>query len=327
MGARAIDSSTRTFADEPPTSEVVALDEGEPRPETLAAPDRATLTFIEGPTVGLVVPVAPGGALLIGRGAAAQVRIPETNVSREHARIRWDRAGYVLDAMGPTWVDGVPVAGTTQLQPGARVQLGGSVRLRFDLHDEREQRVLLDLHEAAMRDPLTGAYTQRYLRERLHAELSYASRHHAPVGLLMIDLDHFKSVNDRYGHPAGDEVLRETVAELKRLLRPEDVLVRYGGEELCVLLRGLGGQSSFALAERLRRAVRSLRIASEEHVIRVTVSIGVAAMEPGVDSPGVAALVRRADRALYKAKQEGRDRCVLDANGPPSQPPVQPPAA
>ncbi len=307
--------------EEPPTSEVRPVSE-RPTPGELPARDRATLTFIDGPTAGSIVGIAPGGTVSIGRGATAQVRLPDVGLSREHARVRWERNGYVIDALsaGSTWVDGREVVGTAPLASGARIQLGTSVRLRFDLHDEREQRVIVELHEAAMRDPLTGAYTQRYLRERLHAELSYAARHRTPVALLMLDLDHFKDVNDRYGHPAGDEVLRAVVNELKRLLRPEDVLVRYGGEELCVLLRGLPGPRAMLLADRLRRAVRSLRIPSEEHLIRVTVSIGVAAMDPELDSVGVASLVRRADRALYLAKQEGRDRCVLDA-GTPSEPP------
>jgi diguanylate cyclase (GGDEF)-like protein len=283
-------------------------------PDRLPKRDRATLTFIDGPTAGAVVALAPGASILIGRGASSQVRLPECGLSREHARVRWERGTYVIDAIGTsgTWVDGVEVTRSMPLAAGARIQLGPNVRLRFDLHDEREQRVVVDLHEAAMRDGLTGAYTQRYLRERLHAELSYAVRHHTPVALLMLDLDHFKRVNDRYGHPGGDEVLRAVANELKKHLRPEDVLVRYGGEELCVLVRGLDGPAAVLLARRLGRAVRELRVPVEGGVAQITVSIGVAAVGPGSEPPTVAALVHRADRALYRAKEQGRDRTVLD---------------
>src|SRR5690606_13421401 len=155
------------------------------------------------------------------------------------------------------------------LPSGARIQLGAKVWLRFDLHDADEQRVLTELYDAAVRDALTGAYTRRYLHERLHAELSYSARHKTPVALLMIDLDLFKEVNDHFGHQAGDAVLRMVVAQLRQTLRSEDVLVRYGGEELCVLLRGLDAPSAHVLAERLRTEVEALRIPANGEEVHV----------------------------------------------------------
>lgn len=284
----------------------------------LPARDHATLTFVEGPMRSAIVTLVPGSSIVLGRGADAEIRVPENTVSRRHARVRWDGAGYLIEDLGSsgTWVNGWRVTSWRPLPSGARIQLGAKVRLRFDLHDADEQRVLTELYDAAVRDALTGAYTRRYLYERLHAELSYAARHGAPVALLMIDLDRFKDVNDHFGHQAGDVVLRMVVAQLRQMLRPEDVLVRYGGEELCVLLRGLDATSALVLAERLRSEVEALRIPANGEQLHVTVSIGVAATDPQRDKLSPSALLERADRALYRAKHEGRNRACADEPAP-----------
>ncbi len=306
------------FSDEAPTSDIIRGTIPDIGPEPLPVRDHATLTFVDGPLSGGIVTLKPGASVILGRGSSAQVRVPEESVSREHAAIRWDGSGYIIESIGSsrTWVNGWRVEGWRALPAGARIQLGSQVRLRFDLHDAREQQVLAGLFEAAMRDALTGAYTRRYLRERLHAELSYSSRHCTPVALCMLDLDHFKDVNDRFGHQTGDAVLRVVTAQLKRMLRPEDVLVRYGGEEFCILLRGLSGRNALLLAERLRRAVSRLRIPLNNEHVRITVSIGVSAAEPGSVTPTPAELIKRADAALYRAKDEGRDRSCLDDKSP-----------
>lgn len=302
------------FTDDSPTGEVAKKTPSSALVTALPTRDHATLMFVEGPMTGAVVTLAPEGAIVLGRGAGADVRVPEDTVSRQHARIRWDGMGYVIEDLGSsgTWVNGWKVESWRPLPAGARVQLGAKVRVRFDLHDAEEQRVIADLYEAAMRDALTGAYTRRYLHERLHAELSYAARHKTPVALLMLDLDHFKLVNDRHGHRAGDEVLRVVVAELRSTLRPEDVLVRYGGEELCVLVRGLTASDAQVLAERLRGDVAKLRVPIDRDHVSVTVSIGVAVTDPEAEPPSGSALVERADRALYRAKRAGRDRSCID---------------
>ena len=286
----------------------------QPIAHVLPPRDHATLTFVEGPMRCAIVTLSPGASMILGRGAEAAIRVPENTVSRRHARVRWDGTGYLIEDLGSagTWVNGWRVTSWRPLPSGARIQLGAKVRLRFDLHDADEQRVLTELYDAAVRDALTGAYTRRYLHERLHAELSYSARHKTPVALLMIDLDLFKDVNDHYGHQAGDAVLRMVVAQLRQTLRPEDVLVRYGGEELCVLLRGLDAASALVLAERLRAEVEALRIPAYGEEVNVTISIGVAASDPERDGPSPGSLLERADRALYRAKRSGRNRTCVD---------------
>jgi diguanylate cyclase (GGDEF)-like protein len=128
---------------------------------------------------------------------------------------------------------------------------------------------------------------------------------------MMLDLDHFKRVNDQHGHGVGDTVLRIAAAQLQRIIRKEDVLARYGGEEFVVLLRGIEHTNVGILAERLRRSVESLSIPCESGPLRVTVSVGVASLHECDDNAPVEAVVQLADERLYKAKSEGRNRVCL----------------
>ncbi|HJL18175.1 MAG TPA: GGDEF domain-containing protein [Sandaracinaceae bacterium LLY-WYZ-13_1] len=300
------------FANDPETLELTAL-----RPRGAVDPrrDRGTLTFVDGPIAGTVLTLRPEDAVVLGRSSHVGARIPADDVSRRHARVAWIDDAYVLedlDSLTGTFVEGRRVRRRERLAPGSRVHLGSHVSFRFDLHDAREQAIVGGLHEAAMRDALTGAHTRRYLHERLEAELSYAARHGLGVALVMLDLDHFKRVNDTYGHLAGDRVLRAVADELRRSLRPEDLLARYGGEELCLLLRGLSEAEACRIAERVRRDVASLRVPSNRTSIRVTLSAGVATTRERLVPSAAEDLLRRADAAMYRAKELGRDRTCVD---------------
>lgn len=158
----------------------------------------------------------------------------------------------------------------------------------------------------ASQDPLTGAANRRALMQALETELARASRQHTPLALLMVDIDHFKRVNDHYGHLAGDHVLRQR-------LRAPDVLGRYGGEEFMVLLPGTGLHGAAQLAEQLRQAVQAAPCEWQGQRIPFTVSIGVAASAdtPADPSRSGEALLQAADQALYRAKDDGRNRVAL----------------
>jgi len=166
------------------------------------------------------------------------------------------------------------------------------------------------LAEASWRDALTGLYNRSYVLDKIEAELQRAERHGAPTSLLMIDLDHFKLVNDSYGHPMGDQVLQAVGRVLKDSCRAYDVPSRYGGEEFCVLLPETDIDNTTAVTERIRATLRMTPLAVEqEETIWVTASIGVAGFEKGTsESLNAASLVDRADRALYAAKRAGRNR-------------------
>ncbi len=172
------------------------------------------------------------------------------------------------------------------------------------------------LKHLGITDALTGVHNRRYFEERLSEEIARAARKGEPLACLLLDVDHFKHVNDAYGHQEGDRVLREVASRIKRELRLTDALARYGGEEFAVLLGGTGEELAHHIAERVRRAIDGTRfrlMRGEE--IHVTVSAGVAVLRPGPGPLEAAArdLVQRADRALYHAKQGGRNRvCSAD---------------
>jgi diguanylate cyclase (GGDEF)-like protein len=147
-------------------------------------------------------------------------------------------------------------------------------------------------------------YNRRHVEDVLRRELDRASRHERPLALAMVDADHFKAINDTYGHQAGDEVLRTISERCQRTLRSHDVFGRYGGEEFVVVFPETSLADAGAVAERLRAAVADRPVQIGDQTLPVTVSIGLAAFAPGLD---LEKLFQRADSALYSAKQDGRN--------------------
>ena len=164
------------------------------------------------------------------------------------------------------------------------------------------------LRDQALHDALTGLANRGATLDALNTALARAGRDRTPVAVLMCDLDHFKSVNDRYGHFAGDQVLTEAAARMRAGVRGYDVLGRYGGEEFMVILPGARREGARALADRLREAVGAAPIVAEGHSLHVTCSFGVS-WRDRPQSADAAALIREADQALYRAKANGRN-CV-----------------
>ena len=175
------------------------------------------------------------------------------------------------------------------------------------------------LRTQSIRDPLTGLYNRRYLEEVLEREIRRAVRAVQPLGILMLDLDHFKQVNDTYGHEAGDTVLRETAGLLTRSIRAEDVVCRYGGEEFVIILPTADLNSARLRGERIRARLRELSVLHDGHALgMITVSVGVAALPEHGTS--IHELLSAADAALYQAKREGRDRVVAASPPKPTDP-------
>jgi len=165
------------------------------------------------------------------------------------------------------------------------------------------------LERLAAVDPLTDAYNRWFGLARLREEFSRAVRAENPLGILMFDLDHFKAVNDTYGHLVGDRVLVAAARACRRVLRGGDVLVRYGGEEFLVILPGARIEDVREIGERVRRAVAETTVVEDEQRIAVTVSVGGATYRDAVDSPD--GLIEAADGALYDAKESGRNRLLI----------------
>ena len=167
-----------------------------------------------------------------------------------------------------------------------------------------------EAREAATRDPLTGAANRGLLERMLEREVSLVRRHGGALALLMVDVDHFKQVNDRFGHAAGDRSLVAVADCIAGCVRSSDTLFRYGGEEFCVLLPRSGARGAWRLAERVRKAVGALRIPAGTETLRLTASLGVASLASGDQA---ADLLRKADAALYRSKQSGRNRVSAPA--------------
>ncbi len=167
------------------------------------------------------------------------------------------------------------------------------------------------LTDTSSRDSLTGLYTRRYVMQKIEEELNRALRFGSPLSLLMVDLDHFKQVNDSFGHPTGDLVLQMVGHLLRQNSRIYDIPGRYGGEEFCLMLPETRVNDTTVVAERIRKRVESSSVDCDNGVsVRITTSIGIAGFESDRDEAilGAGALIERADRALYAAKARGRNR-------------------
>ncbi|SDH69253.1 sensor domain-containing diguanylate cyclase [Roseospirillum parvum] len=197
---------------------------------------------------------------------------------------------------------GAPFIGELRIVP---IKGGDRDYLLCMINDVTEQRRLMRrLEHQATHDPLTGLFNRQHAQRVIDGEIRRAQRLVHPASLVMIDVDHFKRVNDRFGHPAGDQVLQEVAARLAERLRETDMLARWGGEEFLILLPGTDRDGARRLAETLRQAVGG---APFGEVGRVTLSLGVSALRPG---ESVSAWLSRVDVALYEAKHAGRDRTV-----------------
>lgn len=177
------------------------------------------------------------------------------------------------------------------------------------MHKERAAELQ---HEQATHDPLTGVLNRRALMDGLRNAVSAASRKKAMLSVLMLDLDHFKSVNDRYGHPVGDVVLKEVTRRVRQRLRLHDSLGRYGGEEFVVVLDDTTLVSAATVAESIRAVVAESPVTSGTLAIPVTISIGLHMRQPENRDIEVEQMIAAADRALYRAKQNGRNRVEIE---------------
>jgi diguanylate cyclase (GGDEF)-like protein len=249
---------------------------------------------------------------VLGRAADCDLRLEDPALSRRHCRIREGTEGLLIEDLGSrngTFVDGRAVGVLTDLAEGTHIIcLGGATLVKLSRQDPAEHKAVRELYECSILDPLTGIHNRRYLERRLGQEHAYASRHRTALSLLLIDVDHFKQVNDLRGHRAGDAALKHLAALLASSLRREDLAARYGGEEFAILARAIAADGAGRLAERVRRQVEDTPLVFEANTISLTVSIGVATEDP--PSPrGYGTLLDAADQALYRAKTNGRNRC------------------
>ena len=246
------------------------------------------------------------GAVRIGRGMENDVVLQSDSVSRRHARIEVRGAGYRVADMASTngtYVND-EIVDDAQLNRGDQIKIGDTI-LKFLSGADLESQYHETIYRMTIMDGLTGVHNKRHFIEQLDRELSRAARHRRPLTLVMCDIDHFKEVNDEFGHLAGDHVLKEVAQLCKSRIRPDDVIARYGGEELALILPETELAGGVLIADELRRIIAGTRFAFEDEDIDVTVSCGVAELDLGWSSYD---FVKAADHQLYEAKRAGRNR-------------------
>ena len=186
-----------------------------------------------------------------------------------------------------------------------------STELVNNLLEQRQENNFL--RQQVKRDSMTNLYNHQRFRELLQQELSRSERYGHPVSIIFLDIDHFKSVNDTYGHLAGDKVIKTIASCLRNELRESDQVARYGGEEFAIILPETEKEGAWDLAERLRKKIDSLKIGHENSYIHSTMSFGIASLKPGA-KVSLDESIKRADNALYQAKRQGRNRCCIFSN-------------
>ncbi|MAG32753.1 MAG: GGDEF domain-containing protein [Deltaproteobacteria bacterium] len=272
-----------------------------------------TLQVIHGKELLRFITIPEGQEVVIGRGAEADLVLDDPSISRRHALVRHIGEGQItvhdLHSTNGTAVNGHPVTQTT-LHAGDHVEVG-SVGMRLDLSSPDELSHLGRVQEklaAADTDPLTGLHNRRFLESDLPSMLDRLDKNGKPVSAIFIDLDRFKVINDEHGHAVGDEVLA-SVAKIALIeVRDHDFCVRYGGEEVLVVLPRTVENHAAEIAERIRKAISRHEWERTSEGLLVTASLGVAERRLGED---LCRWLGRADAAMYAAKGEGRNRVNL----------------
>ncbi|XZE32365.1 diguanylate cyclase [Pirellulaceae bacterium SH501] len=261
----------------------------------------------------------PLSGLSIGRETACEVILDDDSVSRRHAKLRYEGDSIWVDDLGSTngvFVNEHQVDGSHSLAAGDRIRFGNQI---FKLVTEAGFE--LQYHEVIYKmmttDALTQLYNRRFFLDSLDREWHQAQRGIQSFALLLLDLDRFKSINDQFGHLAGDRVLCEFARRAKSVLRAGEILARYGGEEFALLCVPADEEQAAAVGERIRSAVAESPILFESIEIPVTVSIGVACYH-ALDTCDATTLIQQADEQLYRAKENGRDQvCVRSTPSSP----------
>jgi two-component system, cell cycle response regulator len=255
------------------------------------------------------------GDNVIGRTEDVAIALKDDGVSRRHAVIRVADGRATLFDLGST--NGTRRNGQAvgsegdALDAGDVLLFGPSLAVRFTMQDLVVENLQRKLFDAAVQDPLTGAYNKRYLIERFEQEFGFAERHQRSLAILIYDIDHFKQINDRFGHQMGDRALCEVASYVGGRIRKEDLHARWGGEEFVVLMRETRIDAARILADRLLAGVRALRFDTPAGPLTVSVSIGLTSSDSRKFSSSMELFIR-ADKMLYRAKELGRDRIVAD---------------
>jgi len=280
----------------------------------------ASLVVMQGAEIGRDFRLRRG-TMVIGRGLDVDIRLPDDLASRRHARLEFswnpinETVSFViidLESTNHTYVNSRQVD-RSELKSGDTIQIGDTV-LKFVLLDDIEVKFHAEVRNRITFDQLTGLLTKESLYFTLEVELKRCLQYTVQLAVLMMDLDHFKQVNDTRGHLMGSHVLTEVGGIIARSIRGADIAARYGGEEFVAYLPETDGAGAMQVAERIRGNVESAAFTLDGRTASVTISVGIALFP--AHGRALRELVARADRALYRAKEEGRNRICLEDDRP-----------
>lgn len=252
--------------------------------------------------------VLESSPLRIGRGPDNHIVLEGDSVSRRHTQLerRGPETWFAVDnrSTNGTYVNEDQIPGEIELENGDRIKVGPTI-LKFLSGADAEAKYHEEIYRMTIMDGLTQIHNKRYLIEALERDVMRARRHDRDLSAIMFDIDHFKSINDRYGHLAGDYVLRELARVVQERTRRDEVFARYGGEEFAIILPETDLDGAARLAEILRQRVETNDFSFQGEKIAVTISMGAAALTENMTGTD---LISRADAKLYEAKNGGRNR-------------------
>lgn len=278
--------------------------------------------FEEGPVSGescLVQIHGPGlgrkhglreGEVTIGRDVKNGIVVELDNVSRRHAKIITRQGiSFVVDwkSTNGTYLNNKEVVEETPLRSGDYLKVGGSI-FKFLSGGDIESLYHEEIYQLTIIDGLTQVNNKRFLVEYLEREIGRCRRYGRSLSLILLDLDHFKEINDNHGHPAGDSVLRDLAMRIKQCIRKEECFARYGGEEFAIAMPEAGSENGRMFAEKIRRLVAEEPFDFESKKISVTVSVGIAELNEELTDP--TEFIKLADANLYRAKRAGRNQVI-----------------
>lgn len=252
-----------------------------------------------------------GRSIVIGRSSTADVRLTGIeSISRLHTKLTFENLVWIEDlgSTNGTLVDDVVVTSRQEVRSGDRIQVGA---VHFKLLHERdvEHAYHVAVYEMMMRDGLTQLFNRRKFDEEAEREFARASRYSRPLSLVILDVDDFKSVNDTYGHMAGDSVLQQIAARVREVTRTEQIVARLGGDEFAILCPEVEIAGVSAFAERLRTEIESMEHREKDQLFHVTCSLGIAGRAAAMAT--FDDLYRAADRAMYSSKENGRNMVAV----------------
>ncbi|MBW1811281.1 MAG: diguanylate cyclase [Deltaproteobacteria bacterium] len=266
----------------------------------------ACLVVIYGPDLGKKYNLEQP-TIIIGRSSKCDIQVDQESISRSHAKLINDGQSVKVRDLGST--NGTYVNDTLveelALRDGDLIKIGRTI-FKFLSGGNIENAYHEEIYRLTTVDGLTQIYNKRYFMENLERELSRSQRYGRELSLLIYDIDHFKNINDTYGHLAGDYVLKVMAAAVSQKIRREDFLARYGGEEFAIILPEITHASAMVMGEKIRSLVEQQEFVFEDTQIPTTISIGVATLNEEINE-GIE-LIKLADKNLYKAKKSGRNK-------------------